>query len=337
MKKNWFLISLCWTFFISASQVVNVVWQGDPEACWEVDWIREVLEGLDVHEIIDETYEVCIDNSILISKGIGDGFNSYCARLKKMGYNFGVILLSDEAYDAPIGFYPYCKFVLRNYWNRKSCLPKNYDSSLLAHNKRGFFKKNMSKKVFPSTLVKSFPLGYKKGFWKDFSGLEVKKASDRLYNWSFAGQITKSTRLAMAANMKKIPHYFMHETFSFASQDCLAVRDYRNLLLETVFVPCPRGFWNLDSFRVCEALECGCIPIVEKTPFDYFEKLLGTYPFLAVNSWEEAPALVQELLEDPVRLEALRSECYEWWLKYKETMKNEVANFVWQSFFSQAD
>ena len=336
MKKNWFLIFLCWASFISASQTVNVIWQSIPEVYWELDWIREVLEKLDVNEIIDRKYEVCRDNSIIVSSG-GEEFDNYCARLKNRGYNFGVILLSDELYATSKGFYSYCSFVLRNYWDKKFDEQKNYESSFLIHNKKGFFKNHRREKLFPSIPVKSFPLGYKRGFWKGSFSREIKKASDRLYNWSFAGQITKSTRLAMISNMKKIPHYFIHETFSFGGQDSLEVRDYRNLLLETLFVPCPRGWWNLDSFRICEALECGCIPIVEKTPFNYFEKLLGKYPFLAVNSWEEAPDLIQKLLEDPARLEALRSECYEWWLKYKETMKEEVADLVQKSFFSQTD
>ena len=81
-------------------------------------------------------------------------------------------------------------------------------------------------------------------------------------------------------------------------------------------------------------MECGCIPIVEKYPLDYFEKLMGKYPFLAVNSWDEAPALIEKFLEDPVRLEALRAECYAWWLEHKKTLQREIADLVQESFFS---
>jgi hypothetical protein len=72
---------------------------------------------------------------------------------------------------------------------------------------------------------------------------------------------------------------------SFNGPDSLSIEEYRNLFLNTTFMPCPKGCWNFDCFRVCEALECGCISIVEKIPFDYFQRLMGDYPFLAVNTW----------------------------------------------------
>jgi hypothetical protein len=58
----------------------------------------------------------------------------------------------------------------------------------------------------------------------------------------------------------------------------LNIEDYAQLLSETIFAPCPAGWENLDSFRVCEALEAGCIPIVERRPFyDYFRHLFGDH------------------------------------------------------------
>ena len=129
--------------------------------------------------------------------------------------------------------------------------------------------------------------------------------------------------------MKMIPGHFIYETFAWADANSLSTQDYRQLLLDTIFVPCPTGWWNLDSFRVCEALECGCLPIVEKKPFDYFSKLFGSrYPFLSVESWDQAPDLINKLLADPVRLEHARKQCHRWWRHHKIGLKKNIARLA---------
>ncbi len=179
--------------------------------------------------------------------------------------------------------------------------------------------------------VLAFPLGYMQGFWNQRSLKPSLVSSERKYTWSFAGQIEKSTRREMILHMKKIPNFKIHETGSFRGSDGLAIDSYRDILLNTVFVPCPRGFWNLDSFRVYEALESGCIPIVEKAPIDYFTQFYGVHPFLSVSSWEEAEPLIEALQSDPECLERKRVECVEWWLKYKAKMKKEMASAILQA------
>jgi len=67
---------------------------------------------------------------------------------------------------------------------------------------------------------------------------------------------------------------------------------------------------------------------VERFPEDYFYKCFGPYPFLSVSSWDEAPALIHSLLENPDLLELKRVECREWWLEYKSALKGKVAEMV---------
>ena len=92
----------------------------------------------------------------------------------------------------------------------------------------------------------------------------------------------RPTRKNMIDNMKKVSNYFFLETTNWGRSDpkSLTVSECRDLMLNTIFIPCPGGWANMDSFRVYESLECGCIPIVEKSPYDYFRVFFPTIHFL---------------------------------------------------------
>ncbi len=314
LKKT--LLLACFTImsFLGANESINLIWiSGSPEGSWEEDWIQEMLSEVqaDIHTIVDGNHEVFLDKSIIVTSHPNkEKYQEYFSEYKKRGLKFGVIHLSDETYDHPCDFYDGVPFVIRNYWHKKFANAQN---------------------------VSFLALGYKRTFWDGFTG-HIKKAEERKYNWSFAGQIKKSTRVSMIKNMRKIPHYHIHEIFDFNSPDALSASNYRDLLLESIFVPCPRGWWNLDSFRLSEALECGCIPIVEKSPLDYFSKLFGTsYPFPSLTSWKELQKIIRPLLEDPERLEQLRLDCYNWWMNYKASEKKHIANLVHDNFYAKKD
>jgi len=286
-----------------------VIWQVPTEIAYETDWLKEVFSGLNYEEIEDTKFEIYKDNAIVVVSTDKDvEKNTYFSNLSQKNFKYGVVVLSDEFYSSSTEFYGTAKFVLRNYWHKKFSDQKN---------------------------ILFFPLGYKKGFWGGNENLKPKQAHERKYIWSFAGQIQKSSRVFMINNMKKVPDFRIHETFKWEDPNALSVTDYRNILLESVFVPCPRGWWNLDSFRLYEALECGCIPIVEKTPFDYFQKMFGSYPFLSVNSWDEAPELINNYLSDPAALEELRMECFSWWNNYKKGMQRSVSDVIHEKFEKQ--
>jgi hypothetical protein len=97
---------------------------------------------------------------------------------------------------------------------------------------------------------------------------------------------------------------------------------------DTVVAPCPAGWSNLETFRVYEALEAGCIPIVENRPgFDYFTRLLGPHPMPTVATWGDAATLVKRLKAED-GLEPLRQTCAAWWAQYKHALTTEVGAFV---------
>ena len=53
----------------------------------------------------------------------------------------------------------------------------------------------------------------------------------------------------------------------------------RKILSSTEFIPCPNGFFHPETYRVYEALECECIPIVENA-FKYYDRLFPNNPFI---------------------------------------------------------
>ncbi len=290
---------------------ISLIWQVNKDVHWEADWIAELLSGINYNESIDGQYKMFKDYSIIVTTAYESHkgeFKKYFNKLNKKKYIYGVIFLCDELYGGNTEPYKSAKFIFRNYWHKKFAEQKNV-----------FF----------------FALGYKVGFWKNIASIHLKDSTQRKYTWSFAGQIVdKPSRILMIDNMKTIPQYFFFETFKWSDPNALPVGDYRDVLLESVFVPCPKGWWNLDSFRLSEALECGCIPIVEKDPFDYFARFFGEYPFLSVSSWNEAPAMMKQLLDKPEELEALRLRCYHWWLDYKTKLKKDTAQTITDNFKS---
>ncbi len=48
-----------------------------------------------------------------------------------------------------------------------------------------------------------------------------------------------------------------HLTAGFGTPDNLSTETYRAMLDDSVIVPCPSGWANLETFRVYEALEAG--------------------------------------------------------------------------------
>jgi hypothetical protein len=110
------------------------------------------------------------------------------------------------------------------------------------------------------------------------------------------------------------------------------------VLTDTVFVLCPRGNWNMESTRMSESLEHGAIPILEKgwgdetegQP-DYYRSRcwqMENHPAPTVERWQDAPALMEELLDDPEALDALQQRIIEWWARYKIGLADEFQRLM---------
>jgi len=299
-KKSFLLIVFLLLTQASCAAQYHLIWQIDTVKFFEVDWVKEVLEHVDYDEIFDGKFEIARDNSIIVVCGTEPDYIPYLDKLSENGYKFGLFIVSDERYVSK-DYHENARFELRQYWH---------------------------KKYAKHTHIMPIPLGYARGFYQGGCGDCQKTAHKRNYTWVFAGQITKSTRQAMYSNFKLIPNGYLYTIEQFAAENSLSKSVYRSLLQDAIFAPAPCGWWNLESFRVYEALESGAIPIVEKNPIDYFKLLLGDYPFPSVKSWDNAPFLINKLLANPERLEKLRVKCHIWWNNYKASLKQKIKNFI---------
>ena len=170
--------------------------------------------------------------------------------------------------------------------------------------------------------VLQLPLGWCDAEFPVLSKEARRKTTDeRIHLWAFLGDIKKSSRREMIQVMRQVEGGYEHIISAWASADSLSTQDYRRILESSVFVPCPRGWANLNSYRVWESLECGCIPILESfAHFDYFTRLLGPHPMPTVDDWSKAKPLIDSLIAGG-EVEALRLKCAAWWEDYK----NKVA------------
>ena len=95
--------------------------------------------------------------------------------------------------------------------------------------------------------------------------------------------------------------------------------------MDSIFIPCPPGN-NTETFRLYEALECGCIPLYVKSPGDeiYVEMLQSELGLLAVSTWEEAAALILHFFKEKPLLEGYRNSLLIRWKLWKQKLGEKV-------------
>ena len=171
-----------------------------------------------------------------------------------------------------------------------------------------------SSKYFNNDKIRCFGIGYKSGI------IPVKEISKRKYKWAFMGTPHKSSRHDLLFQLSSIKPSFSHKTKKF-NEGILNSKEMNEILASTEFVPCPNGFVHPETYRLYEALESGCIPIVENA-YKYYDRLYPHNPFLKIDKWEEAKSII--LKWDSKKIEKKQEECKLWWNQYK----NELQEFI---------
>jgi len=259
----------------------------------EINWLKRLLPGFTVEQVEDVAQAKVIPNSIVICKRLGQ---LRPALLQTISATPGMVLfhISDEWYWDRLEPYRCFTHVLRNY----------HHSAL---RQEGITQIPMG----PSRFSDGKP--------------EIRPAGERRHRWCFVGNLA-STRGLMVRQLENIKPRYLHITGTRGqSATWLTPDEYLSVLRDSIFVPCPMGNVNLESFRLYEALDCGAIPIVERRPFlDYFTQLFGPHPLPSVCHWEEARSVIHSLCSDPVRLQDKQVEIREWWRQFETRVSNQV-------------
>jgi hypothetical protein len=99
------------------------------------------------------------------------------------------------------------------------------------------------------------------------------------------------------------------------------------------FALCPIGHCNLDTFRIYEALDAGCVPVVLKQTKmqmyepSYWHVLFGEddVPFVLGETWDECQRKVRVLLGDVGLYLDVRKRTNEFWARAKAKWRRELS------------
>ena len=133
-----------------------------------------------------------------------------------------------------------------------------------------------------------------------------KPLGERRHEVFFAGQSNNIERRELQSVLGDRAH------ISPGFSQGLERRDYLAELADTKVAPCPSGTVHPDSFRLYEAIEAGCMPVVD-TPGWW--QWMGT-PVRTLEKWTQLPLLLAEYREDPLRLQLDANSTQAWWHRY---------------------
>jgi hypothetical protein len=251
-------------------------------------WIYEILKKIN-YSIIDNKSELKKgDNLIIVDSSPEKKIDLY-SQLNLICSKIIIIHLGDEtgSYDLS-QVYSKCNYILRPF---------------------------CSSKYFKNDKVFCIPIGYK-------SGIKDIKKNNRKYKWSFTGTAHKSSRHDLLFQFSDIKPFFCHKTEKF-DKKIISVEEMSEILSLTEFVPCPNGFYHPETYRLYEALQCGCIPIVEDA-YKYYDRLYPNNPFIKISKWADATSIINNWNIDQIKNK--QTECINWWNNYKSDLQEFIKN-----------
>ena len=193
-----------------------------------------------------------------------------------------------------------------------------YDNTCCVKVIRNYTRPNLNEKV----LV--IPLGYhftlRNGI--DNPLAHTPQLPFRSNAWCFFGT-NWNNRGALLEPLKNIGNYKCKLFDQWNHPENLSREEYCATLLDSVFVPCIGGN-NPETFRLYEALECGCIPIIvnDNPYYNYITKYI---PLLNITSWAQVPGLIMQLYNDKPNLQAYRNIVLQSYSVMKESLKKELS------------
>ena len=253
-------------------------------------WIYEILKKIKYNIIENETNLEKEDTLIIVDSSVEKKVELY-TKLKLICSKIFLLHLGDES--------------------------GGYDLSAVYDNCNHIWRTFCSNKYFENNKVRCIPIGYK-------SGVSNKQKNNRKYKWAFTGTPHKSSRHDLLFQLSEIKPFFCHKTQKF-DQKIISIDEMSEILSSTEFIPCPNGFWHPETYRVYEALECGCIPIVEST-YDYYDRLFPSNPFIKTNIWAEARPTIEGWNKEQINKKS--NECKTWWSNFKNELQQSIKDII---------
>ena len=279
---------------------VNIQWITQDAGLFELDWLCEILDVQETDINIVRNFEnFKTDNNSLVICNHAVNYRVCLDALRASSKKYGIFLLSDENLIEICEWLhdPNCLFSIRNY---------------------------IHPVYFTHPKVITIGLGYKRDF-KTY--LTHKLIEDRHNTWVFAGT-PHGARKNMLNIFEQLEPNKTHSCSGFCADDALSTRSYAQMLGDSKFALCPPGQDSMDSFRLYEALEAGCIPVTTaRTPKlpvfpSYWHAIMrsaGVYeiPFIVETDWEQCLTKVTELLQCN-EYKNTQKQCQKFWKSTKQ-------------------
>ncbi len=282
-------------------KILSIILIKDNYSFEEYDYIMSLLPKNNRKILInsytdDDLLNMDLSCDILIYRIFGMYPDKFKALLDKLKPKI-MINISDEAYHPNNNIFnelgKYSQLYLRNY-----------------HHKDYRYTEN--------TL--HIPLGFCSGVQLQDSQ-KLKNISEKEYIWSWCGQF-KSDRYEMIEEFKKIEKY--------KYSDNLERSEIADLYNNSIFVPCGRGNFVLDCFRLYEASSCGAIPVVVgsieeiETTFKYEENP----PWIFAETWEKARIACETLLNNKTILQDMQNNLILWWNNRINNIRKQISKII---------
>lgn len=275
---------------------MKLVWHADN--LLEVDWLRYVFGDLVEEECTDLDLTCFDDDTIHVVSSNWQPLPTYDEYFRECRARCRRLVLfhaSDEWFSGGYGLYRHFDVVIRNF----------------------------ATDLADQAGILTIPEGYANGTRTPRS---VRLVTERQYAWSFTGEI-KASRIDMASAFAGLEPNFLTSTSSIYKDGGtkLSKAAFDDVLEDTIFSPCPMGNVILETWRLYESLELGCIPIVEtRSSLDYFTRLLGPHPIPCFRNWEAARRYVDDALRDMAALLRKQTEIHDWWTAKKQDVRRQL-------------
>jgi hypothetical protein len=98
-------------------------------------------------------------------------------------------------------------------------------------------------------------------------------------------------------------------TRSFSESESASAPDYSAAMMQARVCLAPRGT-AVETFRLFEALRCGCVVVAPRLPKRWF---YDGSPILQLDRWRELESVLAPVLDDPTALRSTHERSLAWW------------------------